>query len=88
MCRILIPPHPFARANRPFTLNRRGCISGDDDSVRQITDTALKAVALAMGIATAVLSFMGNLPERDGLSMLGIGLTCIAIHGFVFKGEK
>ena len=60
----------------------------DSDSVRQIADTALKAVALAMGIATAILSFMGNLPERDGLSMLGIGLTCIAIHGLVFKREK
>lgn len=39
----------------------------------------LKAVALAMGVSTAVLSFMSELDVQSGLGMLGIGLACIAI---------
>ena len=38
-----------------------------------------KAVALAMGIAVAVLSFMNALDPHSGIAMLGIGLTCAAI---------
>lgn len=41
--------------------------------------TICRAVALAMGVAVAALSAMHKLEVQSGLSMLGIGLACIAI---------
>ncbi len=40
---------------------------------------ALKGVALAMGIAVAVLSFLGEIETADAVGMLGIGLAALAI---------
>ena len=40
---------------------------------------ALKGVALAMGIAVAVLSFLGEIETADAIGMLGIGLAALAI---------
>lgn len=45
-----------------------------------------RAVALAMGIATAVLAIINKLDARSGFTMLGIGLLCLAISSF--HGEK
>jgi len=39
----------------------------------------LKAVALAMGVAVAVLSLLGSIDARSGFTMLGIGLACAAL---------
>ena len=47
--------------------------------IRTIADTALKGVAMAMGIAVAVLSVLGELELQSGMTMLGIGLACVAI---------
>lgn len=44
--------------------------------------TICKAIALAMGVAVTVLSAMHKLEVQSGLSMLGIGLACIAISLF------
>ena len=44
-----------------------------------LTDLILKAVPLAMGIAVAVTALLGELEASSGLSMLGIGLACLAI---------
>ena len=45
----------------------------------------LKAVALAMGVSAAVLSFMKELDVQSGMGMLGIGLTCLAISALQDK---
>ena len=45
-----------------------------------LTDLILKAVPLAMGIAVAVTAILGELNVTHGLSMLGIGLACLAIR--------
>ena len=45
-----------------------------------LVDLILKAVPLAMGIAVAVTAILGELNMKDGFSMLGIGLACLAIR--------
>ena len=45
-----------------------------------LTDLILKAVPLAMGIAVAVTALLGELNVTHGLSMLGIGLACLAVR--------
>ena len=47
--------------------------------IRIIIDTALKAIALAMGIAVAVLLVLNKVEMKSAISMLGIGLVCLAI---------
>ncbi len=44
-----------------------------------ILDIIFKAVALAMGVAVAVLSFLGQLETTSAIGMLGIGLASLAI---------
>ena len=46
--------------------------------VVEIADLALKAVALAMGVAVTVLSLLGSVAPETALPMLGIGLACLA----------
>lgn len=48
--------------------------------VNEIVDTALRAVALAMGIAVTVLSALDELETEAGLGMLGIAVACIAVY--------
>ena len=45
----------------------------------EMLQTVLKAVGLAMGVAAAVLSFMGRLGGEQASGMLGIGLACLAL---------
>ncbi len=45
-----------------------------------LTDLILKAVPLAMGIAVAVTAVLGELEITHGMSMLGIGLACLAVR--------
>lgn len=45
----------------------------------EIVNIALKGIALAMGVAAAVLSFLDQLQASEGLGMLGIGLAALAI---------
>ncbi len=47
--------------------------------IASFIDLALKAVALAMGVAVAVLAFLGQIEMGSALAMLGIGLACLAI---------
>jgi len=48
-------------------------------SITEIVDTALKGIALAMGIAVVVLSILNELDMESGMVMLGIGMTCIGV---------
>lgn len=50
--------------------------------IGEIIDTCLKAVALAMGIATTVLSYMNKIEVEDAIELLGLGLACLAISLF------
>lgn len=47
----------------------------------------LKAVALAMGVVVVVLSVLQELEPAAGMSMLGIGLACLALAS-LSKGEE
>ena len=46
-----------------------------------------RAVALAMGTATAVLSIIDEMDTESGFTMLGIGLMCLAISAFLDRRE-
>lgn len=45
-----------------------------------LVDLILKAVPLAMGIAVTVTGILGELNPVHGLSMLGIGMACLALR--------
>ena len=57
----------------------------ENNKVFEIVNIALKGIALAMGIAVVVLSCIGNIETNGAVSMLGIGLTCLAIAQFSKK---
>ena len=46
---------------------------------QKITQLVLKAVALAMGVASVVLSFLGTTPVQTNVILLGIGLFALAL---------
>ena len=56
-------------------------------SLLETAGLALRAVALAMGVAAAVLSLLGALEPRDGMGLLGLGLAALALWAFA-KEEK
>ena len=47
-----------------------------------IVQLVLKAVALAMGVAVVVLSILGTAPVDTLVTLLGIGLFCLALWAF------
>ena len=53
--------------------------------VSEIVNIALKGIALAMGVAVAVLSFIEAIGTNEAISMLGLGLACLAISQFSKK---
>lgn len=48
---------------------------------------ALKGIGLAMGIAVMVLSFLEEIDTDSAISMLGIGLACLAMNQLMDKKE-
>lgn len=52
---------------------------------REIVDTILRAVALAMGVAVVVLSVLDSLEVGSGMTLLGIGMTCTGLCLFSRK---
>lgn len=52
-----------------------------------LVNTALTGVGLAMGVAVTVLSILGQIETRSALSMLGIGLACLAVTHFPKDAE-
>ena len=59
--------------------------NANDNKVSEIVNLALKGVALAMGIAVVVLSFIGDVGTNEAVSMLGIGLACLSVAQFSKK---
>lgn len=49
------------------------------DKIKNIVNTTFKAVCVAMGIAVAVLSVLGELEITDAITMLGVGLACAGV---------
>ena len=50
------------------------------DELTKAFDIALRAVPFAMGIAVVVGSWLGKLDPSQGVTMLGIGMFCIALR--------
>ena len=48
---------------------------------KNLLDTIFKAVALGMGVAVIVLNTLGSLTVNTATTLLGIGLTVLAIAG-------
>ena len=48
-------------------------------NVSEIVETALKGVAMAMGIAVTVLTILDAVDVKSGMIMLGVGLACAGI---------
>ena len=46
-------------------------------TVHEMISIIFKAVTLAMGVAVAVLSCIGNLEPQTAVLLLGIGLACV-----------
>ena len=59
----------------------------DSTEISEILDIALKGIALAMGIAVVVLSFLNQIEIKNAMSMLGIGLVCLALSQFSNKNK-
>ena len=49
------------------------------DKVEQTVRLALVAVALAMGVAVAVLAGLDKISIQPAMGMLGIGVACLAV---------
>ena len=45
-----------------------------------LIDIILRAVPVAMGVATVVTSILGEIDIRSAFTMLGIGLACIGVY--------
>lgn len=61
------------------SVSTKTCNTPDAQSINQIISLVLKAVGLAMGVATLVLSMLGNLESATATTLLSLGLTCIGI---------
>lgn len=46
---------------------------------KSIVSTALKGIALAMGVAVIVLNILGTLTTETAISLLSFGLTALAL---------
>lgn len=58
---------------------RTGAAAPQPKPVGKVVELALKGVAVAMGIAVAVLTLLNALDSRSALLMLGLGLACLAV---------
>lgn len=56
--------------------------------LNEIVNVALRGVALAMGVAVAVLSILGETDSKTAFIMLGIGLASLSVSALQEKSEK
>lgn len=52
----------------------------EEKPAEKLTDTILKVIPVAMGVAVTALAVMKQLDVNSGFTMLGIGLFCIGIR--------
>jgi len=60
----------------------------EKSELRGVTLLVCKSVALAMGIGVTVLSILDKLELTSAITMLGIGLTALAMTSFVGKHKN
>lgn len=60
-------------------VKRESMEQGDQTSVKDIARLIPRAVCLAMGVAVAVLSILGQIDAQKATVMLGIGVACAGI---------
>ena len=56
--------------------------NAEKKDLKPMINMIMKGVALAMGVAVAVLSFLKQIDANSAMGMLGIGLACLAITQF------
>ena len=61
--------------------------AADNIKISELIALALKGVALAMGIAVVVLSFLNEIETTSAIGMLGLGLACLAVTQFSKEEE-
>ena len=59
-----------------------------DKGSEGIVPLALKAIALAMGVAVAVLSILDTIDSEAAMTMLGAGLACLAVNALSDKPSR
>ena len=52
----------------------------DDNKIDEIINIALIGVSLAMGICIVVTSILKQIDTNSAITMLGIGMSCLAIY--------
>lgn len=52
----------------------------DVKNIKKLLELILKAVGLAMGVATLVLSILGELQGTEAIILLSIGVIALAIN--------
>ena len=60
----------------------------EKSELRDVVLLVCKAVALAMGIGVTVLSILNKLEIKSAITMLGLGLTALAMTSFVGKHKN
>ncbi len=48
-------------------------------TIRETISLVLRCTAVAMGVAVTVLTTLGELEVQNGMTLLGIGLTCLSL---------
>lgn len=56
--------------------------NNSNENISDIINIALKGISLAMGVAVVVLSCINEIETKNAISMLGLGLACLAISQF------
>ena len=59
--------------------------AADNIKIAELITLALRGVALAMGVAVVVLSFLKEIDTTSAVGMLGLGLACLAVTQFSHK---
>lgn len=59
--------------------------AADNIKVSELITLTLNGVALAMGVAVVVLSFLNEIDTTSAIGMLGLGLACLAVTQFSHK---
>lgn len=60
----------------------------EKSELRDVMHLVCKAIALAMGIGVTVLSILGKIEVKSAITMLGLGLTALAMTSFVGKHKN
>ncbi len=59
--------------------------SPSQKGIHEIANMVFRSIALAMGIAVVVLSILGALDAKTGITMLGLGLASLALYSLQEK---